>query len=200
MEAANAASSTEGIRQELAVNPCRVLWILARNIFSLISTVSPFTWSRHWWPRVLVMENNDQQPPPPPAAGALPPAIGQQIKLPSFWPEDPASWFRLAECQFALRNVADPVTRYYHVLAALSVDSVRLVRHVLHDDTGPKSYNRLLASLLASHSPPTTRRWRGWCGCLPSVTASRRLCWRRCSSFVGTTTFLKPKCSTFFRW
>jgi hypothetical protein len=98
------------------------------------------------------MENNNQQPPPPPAAGALPHAIGQQIKLPSFWPEDPASWFRLAEGQFALRNVADPVTRYYHVLAALSVDSVRLVRHVLHDDTGPESYTRLRASLLASHS------------------------------------------------
>jgi hypothetical protein len=95
------------------------------------------------------MENDDQQPPPP-AAGA-PPAIGQ-IKLPPFWPEDPASWFRLAEGQFALRNVADPVTRYYHVLAALSVDSVRLVRHVLHDDTGPESYERLRASLLASHS------------------------------------------------
>jgi hypothetical protein len=46
----------------------------------------------------------------------------------------------------------DPVTRYYHVLAALSVDSVRLVRHVLHDDTGPESYDRLRASLLASHS------------------------------------------------
>jgi hypothetical protein len=94
---------------------------------------------------------NDKQQPPLPAAAAPPPAIGQ-IKLPPFWPEDPASWFRLTEGQFALRNVADPVTRYYHVLAALSVDSVRLVRHVLHDDTGPESYDRLRASLLASHS------------------------------------------------
>jgi hypothetical protein len=69
-----------------------------------------------------------------------------------FWPEDPASWFRLAKGQFALCNVIDPVTRYYHVLAALSVDSVRLMRHVLHDDTGPESYEQLRASLLASHS------------------------------------------------
>ncbi len=38
------------------------------------------------------------------------------------------------------------------MLAALSVDSVRLVRHVLHDDTSPESYDRLQASLLASHS------------------------------------------------
>jgi hypothetical protein len=87
------------------------------------------------------MENDEQQPPLP-AAGAPPPAIGQ-IKLPPFWPEDPALWFRLAEGQFALRNVADPVTRYYHVLAALLVDSVCLVWHVLHDNTGPESYDRL---------------------------------------------------------
>jgi hypothetical protein len=43
------------------------------------------------------MENDDQQPPPPLAASSQIPAIGQQIKLPNFWPEDPASWFRLAE-------------------------------------------------------------------------------------------------------
>jgi hypothetical protein len=97
------------------------------------------------------MENDDQQPLPLAASAHLP-AIGQQIKLPNFWPEDPASWFRLAEGQFTLRNVVDPVTQNYHMLAALSVDSVRLVRHVLHDNTGPESYNQLRASLLASHS------------------------------------------------
>jgi hypothetical protein len=96
------------------------------------------------------MDNDEQQPPPVPAASALH-AIGQ-IKLPPFWPEDPASWFRLAEGQFTLRNVADPITRYYHLLAALLVDSVHLVWHVLHDDTGPESYDRLRASLLVSHS------------------------------------------------
>jgi hypothetical protein len=42
-----------------------------------------------------------------------------------------------------LRHVTDPITRYYHVLAALSVDSVRLVRHVLHEDTRPNSYDQL---------------------------------------------------------
>ncbi len=96
------------------------------------------------------MEHDEQQLPLP-AAGAPPPAIGQ-IKLPPFWPEDPASWFRLAEGQFTLRNIANPVTRYYHVLAALSDNSVCLVWHVLHDDTCPESYDWLRVSLLASHS------------------------------------------------
>jgi hypothetical protein len=96
------------------------------------------------------MEDDEPQPAPLPAAVA--PAAGLQIKLPAFWPEDPASWFRLAEGQFALRHVTDPITRYYHVLAALSVDLVRLVRHVLHEETGPTSYDQLRTSLLASHS------------------------------------------------
>ncbi len=97
------------------------------------------------------MENDEPQPALP-AAGA--PAAGhqQQIKLPPFWPEGPVSWFRLAEGQFTLRNVADSITRYYHVLAALSADSVRLFRHVLHRETGPDSYDQLRTSLLASHS------------------------------------------------
>ncbi len=62
------------------------------------------------------------------------------------------SWFRLAEGHFTLRNITDPVARYYHVLASLSQDAVRLVRHVLHEDTGPLSYDNLRTSLLASHT------------------------------------------------
>ncbi len=72
------------------------------------------------------MENDEPQPALP-VAGAPVAGQQQQIKLPPFWPEDPVSWFRLGEGQFALRNVADPITRYYHVLAVLSADSVRLV-------------------------------------------------------------------------
>jgi hypothetical protein len=99
------------------------------------------------------MEDIEQQPPPVPVAGAGQ-APNQQsvIKLPSFWTEDPVSWFRLAEGQFALRNVVDPVSRYYHVLSSLPQEAVRLVRHVLHEDTGPASYDNLRTSLLASHS------------------------------------------------
>jgi hypothetical protein len=83
------------------------------------------------------MENDEQQ---------------SLVKLPAFWTEDPVSWSRLAEGQFALRNVQDPVACYYHVLSALSQDAVRLVRHVLHKDTGPTSYDNLRTSLLSSHS------------------------------------------------
>jgi hypothetical protein len=56
------------------------------------------------------------------------------------------------EGQFTLRNVVDPVTCYYHVLAALLVDLFHLVQHVLYEETGPESYAQLRASLMASHS------------------------------------------------
>jgi hypothetical protein len=99
------------------------------------------------------MENDKPQPALPlPAAGF--PAAGQQhqIKLLPFWTENPVAWCHLAEGQFALHNVIDPITRYDHMLAALSTDSVRLVRHVLHVETGPDFYDQLRTSLMASHS------------------------------------------------
>ncbi len=49
-------------------------------------------------------------------------------------------------------NITDPVVHYYHVLASLSQDAVRLVCHVLHKDIGPLSYDNLRTSLLASHT------------------------------------------------
>jgi hypothetical protein len=93
-----------------------------------------------------------EQPPPLAAGAGQAPLHQQLVKLPSFWTEDPVSWFRLAEGQFTLCNVTDPVARYYHVLASLPQDAVRLVRHVLHKDTGPLSYDNLCTSLLASHT------------------------------------------------
>jgi hypothetical protein len=73
-----------------------------------------------------------------------------------FLTEDPVSWFRLAEGQFALRNVQDPVARYYHVLSSLSQNAVRLVCHVLHEDTGPLL---TITFVLPCTASPITRRW-----------------------------------------
>jgi hypothetical protein len=56
------------------------------------------------------MENNKQQQlPPPPATGVPHPSQPPQVKLPSFWPENPTSWFCLAEGQFILRNMVQSI-------------------------------------------------------------------------------------------
>jgi hypothetical protein len=98
------------------------------------------------------MENDDQQPLAAAAGAGQGPPHQSLVKLPAFWTEDPVSWFRLAEGQFALRNVTDPVAHYYHVLSSLLQDAVRLVHHILHEDTGPASYDNLRTFLLSSHS------------------------------------------------
>jgi hypothetical protein len=89
---------------------------------------------------------------PQQAAGAPPPEHQSLIKLPAFWTEDSVSWFWLTEGQFTLWNMADLITRYYHVLSSLSQDAVRLVGHVLHEETGPDFYANLRTFLLVSHS------------------------------------------------
>jgi hypothetical protein len=58
----------------------------------------------------------------------------------------------MAEGKVALRNIKDPVARYYHMLTSLTQDAVRLVRHMLHEDTDHNSYDNLHTSLLSSHS------------------------------------------------
>jgi hypothetical protein len=68
--------------------------------------------------------------------------------------------------------VVNYVTRYYYILADLSVNSVRLVRHVLHEETGPKSYDRLRASLMASHSLSNYQKMERMMRLLHLVTAS----------------------------
>jgi hypothetical protein len=44
----------------------------------------------------------DAPPPPPP-----PPAAYGRVKLSPFWPNNPVTWFAMAEGQFILNNIAE---------------------------------------------------------------------------------------------
>ncbi len=84
---------------------------------------------------------------------ALPiPASSPVWSCPAFWPENLVSWFCLAEGQLTLCNTVDRAAYDYHILETHSQDIIHLVRHVLHEETGPESYNQLRTSLMASHS------------------------------------------------
>jgi hypothetical protein len=41
------------------------------------------------------------------------------VKLPAFWANNPAAWFRSVEAQFVVKNVTDAPDKYYLVLASL---------------------------------------------------------------------------------
>ena len=47
---------------------------------------------------------------------ATPSTNAVALKLPIFWPSQPAIWFTQAEAQFALRNITAEVTKYYYVV------------------------------------------------------------------------------------
>ena len=42
------------------------------------------------------------------------------VKLPTFWPDNPKSWFIQAEAEFSLRKITVEDTKYSHVVAALN--------------------------------------------------------------------------------
>jgi hypothetical protein len=49
------------------------------------------------------------------------------VKLPPFWPNNPAAWFRSVEAQFVVKNVTSAADKYYLVLAALGENQVERV-------------------------------------------------------------------------
>ncbi len=117
------------------------------------------------------MKDTELQLSPP--SGAQPQAHQSLVKLPAFWKEDPVLWFCPAEGQFTLRNVADPIPHFYHILFFLSQDVLRLVRHVLHEETDPESHNNLRTlSLGASHSLSNYQKMEQMMKLPPLVPAS----------------------------
>jgi uncharacterized membrane protein YgcG len=75
------------------------------------------------------------------------------VKLPPFWPSNPAAWFANADGQFALRNITDQRTRYYNVLTALPESTVNLIADLVESEDLPvDAYFQLRARLNAAHT------------------------------------------------
>jgi hypothetical protein len=73
-------------------------------------------------------------------------------RLPPFWSNSPAAWFRTIEAQFIVRAITDPVDHYYVVMAALWEQQSELVSNILDEEPSAESYQLLKAALLSSHS------------------------------------------------
>jgi hypothetical protein len=74
------------------------------------------------------------------------------VKLSPFWAASPANWFLQAEAQFAVRDVMNPLDRYYLVMAALGEPQIDLVSSVLPPAPDKTSYELIKNALVASHS------------------------------------------------
>ncbi|XP_064468262.1 uncharacterized protein LOC135378982 [Ornithodoros turicata] len=82
------------------------------------------------------------------------------LKLPSFWPAEPVVWFGQAEAQFALRGITNQLTKFYHVVAALSPTEATEVRDLVASPPAHTPYDTLKAELIRRTSMSEQRRYQ----------------------------------------
>ncbi len=75
----------------------------------------------------------------------------REVKLPQFWPSRPAAWFQLAESGFRLRDIADELVMFDHLLSALPEDVIAAVLDVLEETGEEQPYTILKTRLLETH-------------------------------------------------
>ena len=64
---------------------------------------------------------------------------GVMVKIPPFWPQEPDLWFCQIESQFVMRNITRSITKYHHVISALSNDVLIEIRDIISDPALPTS-------------------------------------------------------------
>ena len=57
------------------------------------------------------------------------------LNLPSFWLEQPHTWFNMCESAFATRNIVSPLTKYHHCVGKLPVETVASIEDVVNNFT-----------------------------------------------------------------
>ena len=51
--------------------------------------------------------------------------FGASVQLPAFDKVEAETWFAVADANFALRKVTDPLTKYYYLLSKLDASTLR---------------------------------------------------------------------------
>jgi hypothetical protein len=95
----------------------------------------------------LAMNENQRD-----AAAAASSGNISSVKLPPFWNNSPAAWFRTVEAQFVVKNITDEMDKYYLVVASLSEQQAELISSVTDEEPGPGSYANIKAALVATNS------------------------------------------------
>ena len=70
------------------------------------------------------------------------------IKLPPFWPADPAVWFLQVEAQFSLKGIMQQRTRFDHVITVLAPEVATEVRDLILNPPDDAPYDFLKAALI----------------------------------------------------
>lgn len=88
--------------------------------------------------------------PPPPAPAQDPPAsvAHYAVRLPTFWPSNPAVWFIQADCQFALAGITTQISKFRYVVSALPQEVAADVIDVLTHPPPDAPYDALRNAIL----------------------------------------------------
>ena len=79
---------------------------------------------------------------------------GATVQLPTFDKLEPRAWFRIADANFGIRRVTDPVTKYYYVLSKLDSETLRKLSAFLDLPLRADPYSDLRQKLCATFEPP----------------------------------------------
>jgi hypothetical protein len=91
-------------------------------------------------------QSTSSPPPPQPRR-----TIGS-VTLPTFWPNNPAAWFRSVEAQFEVKGITEAADKYYLDLASLGEAQVERVHNVLDEEPGENAYQKIKNTLLSTHT------------------------------------------------
>ena len=70
------------------------------------------------------------------------------IKIPPFWPEDPAVWFAQLEAQFALANITQDSTKYYYAISQLDGPVIKEVKDIVSYPPETGKFDKLKTELI----------------------------------------------------
>ncbi|CAN7981532.1 unnamed protein product, partial [Ixodes pacificus] len=80
------------------------------------------------------------------------------LKLPPFWPADPALWFAQVEAQFSTRRITAQMTKFHHVITALSPTETTEVRDLILTPPDDNPFDKLKLELIRRNSASEQKR------------------------------------------
>lgn len=70
------------------------------------------------------------------------------MRLPPFWPQEPAVWFAQVEGQFALSNITVDTTKYHYILSNLEHQYAAEVKDIIISPPATDKYEKLKSELI----------------------------------------------------
>lgn len=98
---------------------------------------------------------NEEQPGP---SGTQPGLWRVGVRVPPFWPEEPAVWFAQIEGQFTIANISSDQTKFYYVVGQLEPQYAAEVKDVILNPPESGRYEKLKTELIKRLSASQERK------------------------------------------